>query len=175
MRSGPWTAAWVATLRRCARDGMTSGEIARASKSLFGRTLSRSAICGAAVRHGVDWEAQRPHMQKKKKRGGGGREKGRAVLPPEQVKVKRKTLAQIRSEAPAEEPTPIGPVNSIPDGSGCRWIHGTPGDGDWLACGHPPLDKSRYCGYHHAKSYTSTPRASNVVPLRVRSGHGSNR
>lgn len=170
MRSGPWTDEWVAKLKRCAEDGMTSGQIARASKSLFGRPLSRSAICGAAVRYGVEWEAQRPHMQKRKRRGGGGREKGRAVIPEKEVKVKPKTLAQIKAEVLAtEEPKPVGPLNTLPDSfAACRWIHGTPGDGDWLTCGQPAVDRSPYCGYHHAKSYTVARVSKNVVPLRVR-------
>lgn len=154
MRTGPWTDRWINALRRAAENGMTSGQIARASQSLFGRELSRSAICGAAVRYGIDWEAQRPHMRKRT----GRPEKGRVVLREAEVKIKRKTLAQIKAETPAAEPKPIGPLRTLPDGSACRWIHGTPGDGDWLACGHPTEDGSPYCGYHHAKSYIGVER-----------------
>lgn len=50
-----------------------------------------------------------------------------------------------------DRPVSVLPLETFPNGNGCRYIEGDPSKPGWQACGHPVTKRGSWCEYHYLR------------------------
>lgn len=120
----PWTPELISRLQDFWEKGFTCKEIADA----LGNNITRSAVMGKVDRLKLSRWRHNTEL---------------AIRPPRPKKPPSPLIVAV-----ALELGPLLAIGPLGDFAGCRYIAGDPW-GDFQCCGHPQIDHSPYCSFHH--------------------------